>query len=184
MTPRRRDEGAMLLLAAFVLAAAGLIALGTLAKVERGEYTMVAEADDPLLDRFLALRGATHGALQAAWGRDPNVTGELLLHDRLGAHFRVALAWSLSFNASLARTGSGAPVIEHDPNGLVQDLTEADETYEDWLCGEVRCYGEVAYDGTPDGLIESEDGRVVAAIVWVRVESTDASLAELLVVDL
>lgn len=183
--PAARDGGQMLLLAAFILAAALTISVGTYTVLQRGETQVVKAQGEDMVDLFLNTRSRAIGYFGVVSPDDNNASIQRHLDGYLSGQHRTAQTLSMDLNASLAGSGTDVPK----------------ESWELFTCGDGNCtdggdddydlvshdgaedYSDCTYDGANDGLIVDDDGKILAAILWIRVLAPQGELQEVIVID-
>ncbi len=173
----------MMLLAGFILAATLIVSVGTYTVLQRAETQVVRAQSEDMVDLFLNTRGRTIDYFDVISADDNNASIEAQLDGYLSGQYRTARSLSLDLNASLAAEGSDVP-LEHWENASCTggDCTAGD-TYALEAHDGSEDYSVCVYDGTSDGLITNDDGKILAAILWIRVLAPQAELEEVIVID-
>lgn len=186
-----RDHASMHIIVILVLAAAVIVGAASFTQLPRDREAVSRAIADDSVETLLYLRARTIE-------RCSEVTGAVtatLLEQHFATH---AAPWEASgtllgttFNARLAAVSEGAEVIECDgedaecDDGTDDDLVDPDGTYFDRTCAVTgtTCIGDVAYDGASDGIVRDADGRLVAALVWIELATTQGAQSEVLVLE-
>lgn len=188
---RAPDGGQMLLLAGFILAATVILSVGTYTVLQRAETDVVRAQSEDMIDLFLNTRKRTIDYFSIVSPQDNNASLEAQLDAYLAGQYRTARSLSLDLNASLAGAGSDAPVEHTEINSCPEtdgfDTTdhceEGTTTYNVDAYDGAESYKVCEFDGNDDGLITNDDGKILAAILWIRVLAPQGELEEVIVVD-
>lgn len=190
--PRRSPDGAqMLLLAGFVIAATAIIAIGAFTALQSGSTQIEERTNRPLVDLFLNTRERAVGFFDVVTANDTALSVQENIDGYLFSQYQTAHSMSLQLNASLVGADTTSPLQEcpdfvrdadtvADCTGNLYETTDGDDL---WSQHGDECYSNVEYDGTNDGLITADDGRVLGALFWLEVEGIDAVLEEEIVID-
>lgn len=171
----------MLLLAGFLLAATAIIALGALTMVQRSETQMTAQEHQSMLNLFLNTRERAIEYFELVDENDNADSVEYHVRGYLASQFQTANTLNLDLNATLADVDARASLSEAD---FVDAGTYATVDGGDlWDSLGTTCYSSIDDDGEDDGLITTDDGDVLGAIFWIRIEGIDAVLEEYLIID-
>lgn len=181
----------MMLLAGFILAATLIVSVGTYTVLQRAETQVVRAQNTDMVDLFLNTRGRTIDYFDVISAEDNNASIEAQLDGYLSGQYRTARSLSLDLNASLAAEGSDVPAEdleiascpETDSDPDTENCEEGTTTYNLEAYDGSEDYSVCEYDGTPDGLITNDDGKILAAILWIRVLAPQAELEEVIVID-
>lgn len=180
--PRVPDGGQMLLLAGFLLAATAIIALGALTMVERSETQMTAQEHQSMLNLFLNTRERAITYFELVDEHDNAASTTYNLEGYLASQFQTANTLNLDMNATVAGEDARSSLSE-------ASFTDGNDDYATvdgdplWDVRGTACYSSVPFDGEDDGLIMDDDGTVLAAIFWIRIEGIDAVLEEHIIID-
>lgn len=189
----------MLLLAGFLIAATAIMAIGAFSAIERTESQLTVREHQTMLNLFMNTRERAQSYFQIVTPSDTASSVSQHLDGYLFSQFQTAQSLSLNLNATLA--GDDTPAWDEEKyvnetgvfkpdRSFVRDL-DGDGTREYatrtgdklWSNDGSECYSSLTYDGDNDGLITNAEGDVAAAIFWLKVESTDASLEEYIIID-
>ncbi len=178
---RTPDGGQMLLLAGFLLAATAIVALGALTMVQRSETQMTAQEHQSMLELFLNTRERAIDYFELVDKQDNAQSTAHHLNGYLASQFQTAKTLNLDMNATLASADARSTLSEEDfINGNMYATPEGDPL---WDARGTTCYNSVEDDEENDGLITNEDGEVLGAIFWLRIEGIDAVLEEYIIID-
>lgn len=200
-TPRRRslrdeqtpDGAAMLLLAGFLLAGTAIIALGAFAALQRTETQVNVAEHQSMLNLFLNTRSRAKAYFNLVSPSDTASSVDHHLDGYLASQFQTAHSLSLQLNATLAGADSAAlktecaAFLDHTQSTCPSNPTSYN--YATPTNGKLfnidggECYSGLSYDGSNDGLITDSNGDVMAAIFWLKVQSSDTMLEEYLIID-
>jgi hypothetical protein len=176
----------MLLLAGFLLAGAAIMAVGAMTMLQRSETQITAQEHRAMFDLFLNTRDRAVDYFDIVTEHDTATSVDDQLRDYLESQFRTARALSMDMNATLAGADEPGSLDETDYTATPSSPSGAD--YEDpdsgdlWDTDGAQCYSGISYDDQNDGLV-TEDGTVQAAVFWLSVQGTGASLEEFVVID-
>lgn len=182
------DGGQMLLLAGFLLAGTALMAIGAFTMLQRTETQITLQEHQSMLNLFLNTRDRAEAFFDVVSEHDTPGSVEDLLDGYLYGQFQTAQALSLDLNATLAGAGTVAPDSEYDftanLDGDSNDEYATRNGAKLWDNDGTECYSniEVDQDKEDDGLI-THNGKVIAAIFYLEVSGSDASLTEYVVID-
>lgn len=172
----------MLLLAGFVISATAIVAIGAYTALQSGSTQVAERTNRPVVDLFLNTRERATSFFDVITAEDTAVSVHQNLDGYLFSQYQTANSMSLELNASLAKEDSAAP---KDETAFLNATSHYVDLAGDplWSQHGEECFGAMTDDGTNDGLITDDDGRVLAAIFWIEVESVDAELEEYVVID-
>lgn len=185
------DGGQMLLLAGFILATTLIVSVGTYTVLQRAETQVVRAQSEDMVDLFLNTRSRTIDYFGIISPKDNNASIEAHLEGYLSGQYRTARSLSLDLNASLASQGSDVPAEhleiascpETDSDPATANCEEGTVKYNIDAYDGAESYKDCTYDGINDGLITNDDGKILAAILWIRVLAPQAELEEVIVID-
>lgn len=170
----------MLVLAAFLLAAAAIVAIGSITLVNRTHNDVIEAQSVTFANQFLDAREEAIAYVQRTWTPDPNATLGKRLQTHLNSLFADPLGATLQIRVELAGNTSLAGRVEHD--GSDADLVDEAGEYLDPVCEVLSCATPLLYDGAGDGFVHDADGTTLAALVWLEVSADRGFINELLVV--